>query len=807
MQSLQAPGHPISPPLQRETVFPSLALRACTFLSGILLLSLSPAWSAEPASLPGTKALTKTGDFSALQLTGIEKFLQNETATSVAARQRFWNRDHSSREAYERSITPNRDRLRRILGVVDARLPIRELEYVSGTSTPVEVARTAQFTVRAVRWPVLEGVEGEGLLLTPRDAPRAHVIAMPDADQTPEMLAGLAPGLPPAAQWARRLAENGCEVVIPVLIDRKDTWSGEPGIWMTNIPHREWIYRPAFDLGRHIIGYEVQKVLALLDWFSKREPLRPIGVAGYGEGGLLAFYSAALDPRITAALVSGYFDQREQLHQEPIYRNVFGLLTEFGDAEIASLIAPRPLIIDPSAAPQIEGPPPARAGRRNSAAPGQLGTPSLDAVRREAGRAIAFFPPEGPTRPRIEISGAGFQPANPNAGSTPAPHQGLARFLKALDLPDRVQAPPGDPLHDLRTSFNPDERMERQFRQLVEHTQVLLRRSAETRQAFWSKAKPGSVAEWEKSCVYYRDYLAEEVIGRFATPRLPCNPRARTIRENDAWTAHEVLLDVFPDVFLWGYLLVPKDLKPGETRPVVVCQHGLEGLPRDVIDEDPKSPAYAVYKGFAAQLAQRGFVVFAPHHYYRGGDRFRQLQRLAYPLKKTLFAIVVAQHEQLLGFLKELPFVDGTRIGFYGLSYGGFSAQRLGALVPGYALSINSAEFNDMAMKKASVHHAYSYPFHRTYEVHEWNLANSFNYSDLAGLIAPRPFVVERGHRDGVAPDEWVAAEYARVRRLYVRLGVGDRTAIEFFDGPHTINGVGTFAFLHQHLNWPERKP
>jgi hypothetical protein len=27
----------------------------------------------------------------------------------------------------------------------------------------------------------------------------------------------------------------------------------------------------------------------------------------------------------------------------------------------------------------------------------------------------------------------------------------------------------------------------------------------------------------------------------------------------------------------------------------------------------------------------------------------------------------------------------------------------------------------------------------------------------------------------------------------------------EFFDGPHTIHGVGTFAFLHEHLAWARR--
>jgi hypothetical protein len=31
-------------------------------------------------------------------------------------------------------------------------------------------------------------------------------------------------------------------------------------------------------------------------------------------------------------------------------------------------------------------------------------------------------------------------------------------------------------------------------------------------------------------------------------------------------------------------------------------------------------------------------------------------------------------------------------------------------------------------------------------------------------------------------------------------MGLADRTEIEFFDGPHTIHGVGTFEFLRKHL-------
>ena len=66
--------------------------------------------------------------------------------------------------------------------------------------------------------------------------------------------------------------------------------------------------------------------------------------------------------------------------------------------------------------------------------------------------------------------------------------------------------------------------------------------------------------------------------------------------------------------------------------------------------------------------------------------------------------------------------------------------------------------------------------------------------------------MVERGHRDGVAPDEWVASEYAWVRRLYALLGLPRRTRLEFFDGPHAIHGVGTFDFLHEHLRLSKPK-
>src|SRR5206468_3747812 len=107
-------------------------------------------------------------------------------------------------------------------------------------------------------------------------------------------------------------------------------------------------------MGRHVIGYEVQTVLAAVDWFRQQHGQQmKVGICGYGEGGLIAFYAAAVEPAIDAALVSGYFDSRQKVWAEPIYRNVWGLLREFGDAELASLILPRALIVEQSPTPTV----------------------------------------------------------------------------------------------------------------------------------------------------------------------------------------------------------------------------------------------------------------------------------------------------------------------------------------------------------------------------------------------------------------------------------------------------------------------
>jgi dienelactone hydrolase len=768
-----------------------MAARVAFWLSLCVVCLAGGIAAADP--LPGTAPLAVDQPLDVIMLDGLHRFADRELRESVNRRAKRWQRDASGPEAYEKSIAPNRERLRTILGAIDPRVEARGLEWVATEFQDSTVGQGTGYTVRAVRWPVLDGVTAEGLLLEPTGVPAARIVAIPDADWTPEQLAGLAEGVPAASQFARRLAENGCQVLVPVLINRDDTYSGNPDVRFTNQPHREYVYRQAFEMGRHVIGYEVQKVLAGVDQLAllntARKQTVPIGVAGAGEGGLLALYSAALDTRIRAALVSGYFGPREQLWREPIYRNVWGLLTEFGDAEILSLIAPRGVVIEVGAAPEIKGPPTPRPGR-GGAAPGEIQTPSAEDASREFSRSSQWPGLRQQHRALIAQPGA--------AGSDAA----LASLLEGMGINASLK-PAGERPKSLRKEFDPNIRQKRQFGELVEFTQKLVRRSARVRDELWSKADRSSVEKWGESARSFRDLIYEEMIGRLPAPTIDPNVRTRPVLDEPGFVGYEVMIDVYPDVIAGGILLLPKDLKAGEKRPVVVCQHGLEGVPMDTISKT--ADGFHYYSGFAAELANRGFITYAPQNPYRGRDRFRELQRKSNPMKRSLFSYIIPQHQRTIDFLKTLPGVDPRRIAFYGLSYGGKTAVRVPPMLADYCLSICSADFNEWVVKNTSVSDKYSYMFTGEYEIFEWNMGHLANYAELSSLMTPRPFMVERGHGDGVAPDEWVAWEFAKVRRHYDSLGLGDKTEIEFFNGPHKINGVGTFEFLHRHLDWPKR--
>lgn len=732
--------------------------------------------------LPGVKPLDFRGDIASNMVAGIDRFLLQETLKSVENRKQYWKMDFSSIEKYNESLASNRKYLSQILGIIDHRSTNVTINTISEVDRPPVVASGKDFVITQIKWNAFGSVNGEGLLLSPvsDSGPKAEVIAIPDSDQVPEEICGLVTNAPNVSPYARYLVQSGCRVFIPALINRNTG----PHKGRANFSAREFIHRPAFELGRTLFGYEVQKVLALVDWIVKKSKKEiPIGIIGYGDGGLIALYAGALDTRIKSVCVSGAFDDRLRIWEEPLDRNVFGFLERFGGAELASMVAPRNLLIEYSPYPNVN-----LKGEKGGA-PGKLVTPALGALQSEIERAINLVKPLGSDWIDLVIP--------PGNNPKIIANETLALFVstlsKGIDL--EIEEFP------VEVFYLPDvnERHARLLRELDEHTQQVLSTCSFEREWFWKSLDYTSLEAYSKSIEPHRRFFRDNVIGWFNCPLLEPNPRARLSYSNAAWLGYEVVLDVFPDVIAYGILLVPTDIKAGEKRPVVVCQHGLEGRPQEVIMNDHRA-----YHDFGAKLAELGYVVFAPQNPYIFGHRFRTLQRKANPLGKTLFSIITPQHQQIINWLKTLPFVDVEKIGFYGLSYGGKTAMRVPAILTDYKFSICSADFNEWVWKNASTTSPYSYVWMGEYEIFEFNLGNTFNYAEMAALIAPRPFMVERGHFDNVAPDETVAYEYAKVRRLYsAMLKIPERTEIEWFVGPHTINGKGTFEFIKKHFGNP----
>ena len=750
--------------------------------------------------------LTEKVDLSAKMVEGVGRFLLSETEKQKENRSKAWQFDFSSEKGFDQSISAQRHLLSKRLGVVEARVQshIEILTNSKAAGLKAFKIELPKCTISAIHWQVLDGLSAEGILIQPKGKVTARVVMIPDADVTPEVLAGMQLSGHVGFAAAQQLANNGIEVIIPTLISRDSKYSGNKSLDMsTTLPHREWLYRQAYEVGRHVIGYELQKVFSAIDWFSSKNKIEgvnlKIGVAGHGEGGLLALYAATLDKRISSTLVSGYFDSREKLWEEPIYRNVFGLLTTFGDAELAVMAWPRKVTIEFAQGHKINHT--SEEWARSGAAPEVITTPTPEVIttptfehsRAEWERAKSMVPILT-NHLQWVASSTGTKAGDPF--STAA----LSEFVKGLNSKLVFLATPINTSTKNIDWVNTEDRQSRSVRNMESHIQRVMAVCHRTRDStFWQTLK-GTIDEQVSVKAEHRKSLGQ-VLGELPIPSIPANPKARLLEDNDLWTSYEITLDVYaPDVFAWGILLVPKGIKPGEKRPVVVCQHGLEGVPEDVITKDTTTNAYGYYKSFAAKLAEKGYVTFAPHNYYRGGDKFRVLQRMANPIGLTLFSGIVGQHRRIVEWLGQQSFVDASRIGFYGLSYGGKTAMRVPALVEGYALSICSADFNEWIVKNSTIDYPISYLFTGEYDMPEWDLGHTFSYAEMAGLIAPRPFMVERGLYDGVSIDEWVDFEYAKVRRHFVELGISDKTTIEHFNGPHTINGVGTFEFLDKFL-------
>ncbi|MFN5297011.1 MAG: hypothetical protein ACK5HA_01845, partial [Planctomycetaceae bacterium] len=376
-------------------------LRTWTLLVAWGLMGLAPPCSAALPDLdlpqvPLTEPLELPAPLDRVMLEGLNRFCLRELAQSAPRRESLWRKRLAAPGSVGQELAEARQRLAALLGADTPRVTAVDVAAqfaLEGTlQHPALITRVGEIEVFSVRWPVLDQVWAEGLLVLPARV-RGGVVALPDADLTPEQLVGwdATPTPVEMSGYSRLiwdLAAQGCAIAIPALISRDVQLSGHPRVGFTNQSHREFLYRQAFVVGRHPLGFELQQTRSALDLLQRligqRRPdgaeaateagtenkTAALGVIGWGEGARVALLTAACDERVRSTLASGSFAPREATWTEPIDRNVWRLLTEFGDAELLLLASPRSVVIEACQGPHW------RSGtvrdRRPAAAPGEL---------------------------------------------------------------------------------------------------------------------------------------------------------------------------------------------------------------------------------------------------------------------------------------------------------------------------------------------------------------------------------------------------------------------------------------------------
>lgn len=300
-------------------------------------------------------------------------------------------------------------------------------------------------------------------------------------------------------------------------------------------------------------------------------------------------------------------------------------------------------------------------------------------------------------------------------------------------------------------------------------------------------------------------------IGLGALASVPLAPRRLEAVDKGDYVREKVLLRTGPHTLMPVYLLLPKRVQ--RPLPVVVAFHGHGYGVKDIVglweDGSERESPDGYHKDFGVALCRAGFAVAAPEiscFGERQGDFAYLDQRLGQPVPYTCtHAAMLAFHlglsvlglrvhdgKRLLDYLATRKDIDAGRAGAMGISGGGmhtFFSTCLDERIKACVVSGYFSTFKDSLL--AMNHCACNFVP---------GLAQFGEMADLAGLIAPRPMLVEAGTRDPIFPLAAVRQGVAQARTVYGVFGARDRIATDFFEGRHAISGRKAYAFLREHL-------
>ena len=314
-------------------------------------------------------------------------------------------------------------------------------------------------------------------------------------------------------------------------------------------------------------------------------------------------------------------------------------------------------------------------------------------------------------------------------------------------------------------------------------------------------------ADWESWRVEALEKLTE-LLGEFPEP-VALAPEVVYSVEDRGLIRERVIFDSEEHMSVPCIVLRPVDMPLDSSAPAILCSHGHGPYGKEPVAGNASSEGLRANIAFhnynyAEQMARRGFLTISPD--LRGFGE-RSDGEAPYPGRDTcnvnfvkgalmgLYTLTLNIWDMkcCIDYLESRPEVDPQRIGMMGLSQGGTMTAFTAAVEP--------------RIKAADVI-SYVNPWAR-FGIEDANFCGSqvvpeiyryFNTHDIAGLIAPRPLLVEMGTNDTCFPIEDLLKGYAGVKRIYDAAEASENLRADVHPGEHAFAANKAFEFFETNL-------
>lgn len=326
---------------------------------------------------------------------------------------------------------------------------------------------------------------------------------------------------------------------------------------------------------------------------------------------------------------------------------------------------------------------------------------------------------------------------------------------------------------------------------------------------------PAEALAWQAEL---RETLAR-LLGGFPAERCHLDPHLIETVEEERYTRQLVVFQSLPGEYVPCYVLIPRDAARHAARDMaapyrtVIALHGhgsagarhVVGLPASALEAEHGRAANYDY---ARQLALRGFLVFAPT--MRGfGERMeppplRNVLEEKYASSceaagydallcgQTLLGLRAWDNMRLIDYIEARDEPRTRGLACVGLSGGGSATIYTAALEPRITCAVISCAFNPYRDSILPLSHcACNYVP---------GIVQYAEIADIAGLIAPRPVLIEAGTQDPSFPVAGTRRAVGDLRRIYERFGAAQSVETDIFEGGHRWSGAKAYGWLDQEL-------